>query len=116
MAAKWFLPASTPGSERGDKTDYVFSNTDLHTSEIVKRWCAAPGKIDKDRDLLGDFQSAGFRYAADKTALDAIDASKTDRLPGLFSYANMNVALDKIDGRRINRQAGAQHGHCGLVA
>ena len=82
----------------------------------MKRWGAAPGKIDKDRDLLGDFQSAGFRYAADKTALDAIDASKTDRLPGLFSYANMNVALDKIDGRRINRQAGAQHGHCGLVA
>ena len=97
---KWFLPASTPGSERGNKTDYVFLNTDLHTSEIVKRWGAAPGKIDKDRDLLADFQSAGFRYAADKTALDAIDASKTDRLLGLFSYANMNVALDKIDGRR----------------
>ena len=97
---KWFLPASTPGSERGDKTDYAFSVTDLHTSEIVKRWGAAPGKIDKDRDLLADFQSAGFRYAADKTALDAIDASKTDRLLGLFSYSNMNVALDKIDGRR----------------
>ena len=97
---KWFLPASTPGSERGDKTDYAFSLTDLHTSEIVKRWGAAPGKIDKDRDLLADFQSAGFRYAADKTALDAIDASKTDRLLGLFSYSNMNVALDKIDGRR----------------
>ena len=102
---KWFLPASTPGSERSDKTDYAFSSTDLHTSEIVKRWGAAPGKIDKDRDLLADFQSAGFRYAADKTALDAIDASKTDRLLGLFSYANMNVALDKIDGRR-NKQKG----------
>ncbi|MBC7610456.1 MAG: alkaline phosphatase [Polaromonas sp.] len=102
---KWFLPASTPGSERGDKTDYAFSGTDLHTSEIVKRWGAAPGKIDKDRDLLADFQSAGFRYAADKTALDAIDASKTDRLLGLFSYSNMNVALDKIDGRR-NKQKG----------
>ncbi len=102
---KWFLPASTPGSERGDKTDYEFSGTDLHTSEIVKRWGAAPGKIDKDRDLLADFQSAGFRYAADKTALDAIDASKTDRLLGLFSYSNMNVALDKIDGRR-NKQKG----------
>ena len=102
---KWFLPASTPGSERSDKTSYVFSGTDLHTSEIVKRWGAAPGKINKERDLLGDFQSAGFRYAADKTALDAIDTSKTDRLLGLFSYANMNVALDKIDGRR-NRLKG----------
>ena len=97
---KWFLPSSTPGSARSDKTDYAFSATDLHTSEIVKRWGAAPGKIDNDRDLLADFQSAGFRYAADKTALDALDASKTDRLLGLFSYSNMNVALDKIDGRR----------------
>ena len=97
---KWFLPASTPGSERGDKTDYAFSNTDAHTSEIVKRWGAAPGKMDKERDLLADFQSAGFRYAADKTALDAIDTAKTDRLLGLFAYSNMNVALDKIDGRR----------------
>jgi len=102
---KWFLPASTPGSERGDKTDYAFSSTDAHTSEIVKRWGAAPGKIDKERDLLADFQSAGFRYAADKTALDAIDPTKTDRLLGLFAYANMNVALDKIDGRR-SRQKG----------
>ncbi len=102
---KWFLPASTPGSERGDKTDYVFSNTDAHTLEIVKRWGAAPGKMDKGRDLLADFQTAGFRYAADKTALDAIDTSKTDRLLGLFAYSNMNVALDKIDGRR-NKQKG----------
>ncbi len=101
---KWFLPASTPGSERGDKTDYAFSRTDAHTLEIVKRWGAAPGKIDKDRDLLADFQSAGFRYAADKTALDAIDPTKTDRLLGLFSYANMNVALDKIDGRRSKQK------------
>ena len=97
---KWFLPASVPGSERGDKTDYVFSNSELHTSEIVKRWGASPGKLDKDRDLLAEFQAAGFKYAADKTAMDSIDISKTDRLLGLFSYSNMNVALDKIDGRR----------------
>ncbi len=97
---KWFLPSTTPGSARGDRTDYAFSSTDAHTSEIVKRWGAAPGQIDKDRDLLADFQSGGFTYAADKTALDAIDASKTDRLLGLFAYSNMNVALDKIDGRR----------------
>ena len=96
----WFLPSTTPGSARGDRTDYAFSNTDMHTSEIVRRWGAAPGVLDKDRDLLGDFQSAGFRYAPDKTALDAIDPSKTDRLLGLFSHSNMNVALDKIDGRR----------------
>ena len=97
---KWFMPASTPGSARGDKTDYAFSATDPHTADIVKRWGAAPGNLDKDRDLLADFQSAGFAYAADKRALDGINPAKTDKLLGLFAYSNMNVALDKIDGRR----------------
>lgn len=97
---KWFLPSTTPGSARGDRTDYVFSNTDMHTSEIVKRWGAAPGQLDKDRNLLGDFQSAGFAYAPDKASLDAIDPRKTERLLGLFAHSNMNVALDKMDGRR----------------
>jgi alkaline phosphatase len=97
---KWFLPSTVPGSARSDRTDYVFSPAHAHTGDIIKRWGAAPGKIDKDRDLLADFQTSGFRYAADKTALDAIDPQKTDRLLGLFAHANMNVALDKIDGRR----------------
>ena len=97
---KWFVPATTPGSARGDKTDYAFSATDAHTSEIVKRWGAAPGGLDKERDLLADFQSAGFTYTADKTALDAINPSQTDKLLGLYAHSNMNVALDKIDGRR----------------
>ena len=107
---KWFLPAGIPGSARGDRTDYAFSETERHTSDIVKRWGAAPGKLDKDRDLLAEFQASGFRYAADKTALDAIDVSRTDRLLGLFAHSNMNVALDKIDGRR-----GKQRGVTGRV-
>jgi alkaline phosphatase len=97
---KWFMPASVPGSARGDKTDYQFSDSDAHTAEIVKRWGASPGKLDKDRDLLADFQRADFRYVADRTALEQIDGHHTDRLLGLFAYSNMNVALDKIDGRR----------------
>ena len=97
---KWFVPATTPGSARGDKTDYAFSATDAHTSEIVKRWGAAAGSLDKERDLLADFQGAGFSYTADKTALDALNPAKTDKLLGLFAHSNMNVALDKIDGRR----------------
>ena len=97
---KWFMPSTVPGSARGDRTDYAFSATDPHTADIVKRWKAAPGQLDKDRDLLADFQGAGFRYAADKTALDAIDPARTDRLLGLFAHSNMNVALDKVDGRR----------------
>ncbi len=97
---KWFLPSTVPGSARGDRTDYAFSGTDAHTADIVKRWGAAPGSMDKDRDLLADFQNSGFAYAADKMALNAIDSKKADRLLGLFAYSNMNVSLDKIDGRR----------------
>jgi len=97
---KWFVPSSTPGSARGDRTDYSFSSTDLHTAEIVNRWGAAAGQMDKERDLLADFQSAGFAYAPDRAALEAVNAGKTDKLLGLFAHSNMNVALDKIDGRR----------------
>ena len=105
---KWFLPASTPGSERAESNDYAFSATEPHTAEIVKRWGAAPGAKDKDRDLIQAFQSAGYRYAATKTDLDA--SAGADRLLGLFAYSNMNVALDKIDGRR-----GAKRGLTGSV-
>ena len=97
---KWFLPASVPGSQRSDRNDYAFSSTDAHTAEIVKRWGATAGKLDKERDLIADFKSAGFAYAPDKTSLDAINPLQTDKLLGLFAYSNMNVALDKIDGRR----------------
>jgi alkaline phosphatase len=95
---KWFLPAGTPGSERADGSDYAFSATDPHTAEIVRRWGAAPGAKDAQRDLIKDFEAAGFRYAATKTEMDA--SGGADRLLGLFAYSNMNVALDKIDGRR----------------
>ena len=97
---KWFMPSTTPGSARGDRSDYAFSATDAHTADIVKGWGASAGALDKDRDLLGDFQRAGFKYASDKTSMDAIDGDKTERLLGLFAHSNMNVALDKIDGRR----------------
>lgn len=97
---KWFLPSTVPGSQRSDRNDYVFSDTDAHTADIVKRWGAHPGKLDKDRDLIVDFKSAGFAYAADKSSLDAINTAQTGKLLGLFAYSNMNVALDKIDGRR----------------
>jgi alkaline phosphatase len=106
---KWFLPASTPGSGRTDKNDYAYSTgtsrADAHTADIVKRWGAAPGSMDAERDLIQDFGKAGYQYAADKTALDAINMAQTDRLLGLFALSNMNVALDKIDGRRAKKLA-----------
>ena len=105
---KWFLPAATPGSARDDKTDYVFDPADPHRAEIAKRWGIASGALDKDRDLIADFKKAGFAYAPTKTELDK--AAGADKLLGLFALSNMNVALDKIDGRR-----GKQLGLTGTV-
>lgn len=100
---KWFIPrlsatgAANPanlgnGSARSNASDYVLP------SDIVAGWGAAAGVKDVNRDLIRDFQRAGFAYAANKTAMDA--AGTPDKLLGLFSYSNMNVAFDKINKRR----------------
>lgn len=100
---KWFIPKSSSaaaanpvnlgnGSVRSTSNDYVLP------SDLVAGWGAAAGARDPNRDLIGDFQSAGFAYAADKTAMDS--AGTPDKLLGLFSYSNMNVAFDKINKRR----------------
>jgi alkaline phosphatase len=99
---KWFLPnasattspQSANGSQRTASTDYVLP------SDIVAGWGAAPGSKDPARDLLSDFQSAGFAYAPDNTALKSAAVAKPDKLLGLFAFSNMNVALDKIGKRR----------------
>jgi alkaline phosphatase len=103
---KWFLPAATAGSGRSDRNDYAFSHTDPHTAEIVRRWGASPGAVDPQRDLIADFQTAGFKYAGSKAELDAAD-TKDGKLLGLFALSNMNVALDKIDGRRKKTATGS---------
>jgi len=91
---KWFLPAGQPGSKRVDTSDYVLP------TDIVAGWGSAPGVLDSTRDLIGDFKTAGWSYAATKSDLDA--AGTPEKLLGLFAFSNMNVALDKIDGRRGN--------------
>ena len=90
---KWFLPNSTAGSARTAGTDYTLP------ADLVAAWGANGGALDPNRDLLGEFQAAGYTYAADRARLQAVPAG-TSRLLGLFSLSNMNVALDKIDGRR----------------
>ncbi len=92
---KWFLPKGTAGSARGDSTDYNFSVTN---PDIVAGWGAAPGGLDTTRDVIAGFQAAGFAYAPDNTALQS--AGVPDKLLGLFSYSNMNVAFDKVANRR----------------
>jgi len=89
---KWFLPSTTPGSARSAANDYVLP------ADLVAGWGVARGSRDPERDLIADFQAAGYRYAATRTELKAV--AGTDRLLGLFSMSNMNVAKDKIDGRR----------------
>ncbi|MFZ2168831.1 MAG: alkaline phosphatase [Methylococcaceae bacterium] len=94
---KWFLSAGTPGSARANSSDYVLPG------DIVAGWGVASGKLDDSRNLISDFQAAGWAYAPDKTAMD--NAGTPGKLLGLFSYSNMNVALDKIEGRRGNSTA-----------
>ena len=90
---KWFLPATTAGSARANSSDYVLSD------ELATGWGVAAGKLDPTRDLISEFETSGFSYAATSTQLSAKAASAT-KLLGLFALSNMNVALDKIDGRR----------------
>ena len=95
---KWFLPAKTNNvaqatSARKDASDYVLP------AELTSAWGVPAGTLDSNRDLIGDFKNAGWTYAPDRTSLNAIPAG-TKKLLGLFSYSNMNVAKDKIDGRR----------------
>lgn len=91
---KWFLPSTTAGSARVSSSDYA------HSAELATGWGIATGNAsDTTRDLIADFQTAGFTYAATKTDLDAVSNSTT-KLLGLFALSNMNVAKDKLDKRR----------------
>ena len=90
---KWFLPNTTPGSGRTAATDYTVP------PDAAAAWGVPEGAIDPGRDVLSEFQAAGFNYVADAAALNAVPAD-TDRVLGLFQFSNMNVAKDKIDGRR----------------
>ena len=90
---KWFLPSTTPGSARANASDYILP------AELATGWGVPAGTLDPTRDLIGGFQSVGFTYAANATQLRTSAAGAT-KLLGLFALSNMNVALDKIDGRR----------------
>jgi len=89
---RWFLPAGEPGSSRSAKNDYEAS------SAMQAGWGVAHGQIDPKRDLIKDFQAAGFQSVT--TAHELAATSAQQPLLGLFAYGNMNVAYDKIAGRR----------------
>ncbi len=64
--AIFFQPKSVPGSDRKD-----------------------------DRDLFKEFEAAGYTVVNAGKDLVAIDASKTNKLLGIFSASHMNVWLDR---------------------
>ena len=113
---KWFLPnpanpanpanpitpQSLNGSQRRSASDYLLS------ADLQAGWGASAGAIDADRDLLADFQAAGFSYASDNASLQA--AGTPAKLLGLFAYSNMNVAFDKVNGRRGTSSVVADYG------
>jgi alkaline phosphatase len=91
---RWFLPAGQFGSSRTAATDYGPLPADL-----VAAWrIPVSGAADPNRNLLGDFTSAGFAYVDSLTSLNSV--GNPDKLLGLFAYGNMNVALDKLAKRR----------------
>ena len=109
---KWFLPnpADTTkpqplnGSQRRMGSDYVLP------PDIVAGWGASAGRLDPERDLIADFAQAGFAYAPDNAVLQKLAGQRPDRLLGLFAWSNMNVALDKIAGRRGHPEVVSDYG------
>lgn len=107
---KWFLPNASNsvnpqpinGSQRRNANDYVLP------ADVQAGWNASPGGLDAGRDLIAGFQAAGFTYVPDNTSLQS--SGTPDKLLGLFSLSNMNVALDKINGRRGTSSITADYG------
>jgi alkaline phosphatase len=98
---RWFLPSKQYGSSRSTNNDY-----DKLPADLVSAWnIPNPGAIDPNRDLIGDFQTAGFEYADSWTSLSSAQGRSPSKLLGLFGYGNMNVAVDKIAKRRNPAQA-----------
>jgi alkaline phosphatase len=97
---RWFQPsdAAHPYSSRAASTDYGPLPQDL-----LAGWglpASAAGAADPARDLVADFQGAGFTYIEDASHLAKLKSSPPKKLLGLFGYGNMNVTFDKIAKRR----------------
>jgi alkaline phosphatase len=95
---RWFLPSTTFGSSRSSATDYAGLPADLLAGWHLP--ASAAGASDPGRDLLGDFQQAGFTYVDSAAGLKGMASTPPRKLLGLFGYGNMNVALDKVAKRR----------------
>jgi alkaline phosphatase len=95
---KWFIPFGSTGSGRVASTTSPGADYTL-PADVVAAWGVPAGAVDGTRDLIADFQAAGFTYAADNTAMAAVPGTTT-KLLGLFNTGNMDIAMDKIAARR----------------
>lgn len=95
---KWFIPFGTAGSGRVGSTTSSGGDYTL-PADISAGWGVPAGAVDSGRDLIADFQTAGFAYAPDATTLASVP-SNTTKLLGLFHTGNMDIAMDKIAERR----------------
>ena len=94
---RWFLAAGQFGSSRATSSDYAALPADLVAAWGLKDGGAA----DPERDLIDDFQNAGFSYVETANELNGVvHGEAPNKLLGLFGYGNMNVALDKLAKRR----------------
>jgi len=61
-------------------------------------------KVDPARDLVKAFQSAGFAFTDSAKSLQAVSASRSPRLIGLFAPSTMPTAFDKLGhgAERVN--------------
>jgi len=53
------------------------------------------GKRADGRDLVAEMKAKNYAYSSNATEFNAIDASKTDRLLGLFTSSHMSYDLDR---------------------
>ncbi len=74
----FFQPKSTAGSERKD-----------------------------EKDMFKAFEAAGYKVVTSATDLKAIDASKTDKLVGVFSASHLNVWIDRHLFPEVTKKNGA---------
>jgi len=90
------LPTNEIGSARTTGTDYTIP------ADVARAWGLPGGAIDPGRNRINEFQTAGWTYAPDGAALQAISPG-TEKLLGLFS-------LNTRQRRQTNRSGSAPSG------
>ena len=61
-----------------------------------RRGTPTNARVDPERDLVKEFQGAGFAFTDSAESLKTLSASRPQHLLGLFSPSHMPVALDKL--------------------